>query len=147
MNYRHTTLQYIKYNIGPSSDFKFWLDPWVRNRPLIWDYNAHVIGSMKSDAMAPINVFLHDRTWVLPSSNLLEVREIQGLARSTQIHSCDHVTWDGIQSNFVSYSALYNTIRCRKPAIPWFNCTRNMFTIPKCSFISWLALKDCLLNY
>ena len=96
--------------------------------------------------MAPINVFLHDRTWVLPSSNLLEVRVIQDLARRTQIHSCDHVTWDGIQSNFASYSALYNTIRCRKPAIPWFDCTWNIFTIPKCSFISWLALKDRLLT-
>lgn len=46
---RITAAIYIRYHVGSSnSAFKFWLDPWVQNLPLVSEFPEHVIGTANS---------------------------------------------------------------------------------------------------
>lgn len=145
-NLRPQALQFIKYHVGLNSSFKFWLDPWLGNRPLIWDHNTQVVSNAESNILSSVGEYLSDQNWALPSSNFLAVLLIRQNAQNTRIHSADHLTWDGFKYNSVSYSTIWNAIRPRHATAPWFDIVWNTFSIPKCSFITWLALKDRLLT-
>lgn len=57
---RDTALKFIKYHIGPNSSFRFWLDPWIRNRPLVWDFDPQTISNAESTRLALVCDFLCD---------------------------------------------------------------------------------------
>ena len=62
------------------------------------------------------------------------------------INSNDSITWDGFQSNQVSISAIWNSLRHKGGQPPWYNTVWNEFSINKCSFTLWTALKNRLLT-
>lgn len=75
LSYRPQALKFIQYHIGPNSAFKFWLDPWLRNRPLLWDYNEQDISNADSNSLALNSDIMLDRTWNLPLSTHLHIMQ------------------------------------------------------------------------
>lgn len=145
-NCRDRALNFIQYHVGKCSSFKFWLDPWIQNRPLLLQYDTHTVGLFESNCKSLISDFQHDGIWHLPSSNHLNVREIRTKIMEVSINSNDSITWDGFQSNQVSISTIWNSLRHKGGQPPWYNTVWNEFSINKCSFTLRTALKNRLLT-
>lgn len=142
---RSSALRFIQIQVGASNScFKFWHDPWLNNRPLLSQYPRHIIIAARSQSMAPISEFLHDGQWSLPRSRILDITDLRIRILQSTTHSSDHVLWDGAKK--VSMSTIWNTIKTSSTPVPWFHLVWNSFSIPKCSFILWLALQNRLLT-
>lgn len=132
-------------HVGAShSSFKFWHDPWVRNLPLISQFSSHVISTSNSHNLATISEFLQAGQRSLPQSNHTDIIDLRSRILQIQVHNSEHVTWN--DSRAVSITTIWNSIRTVNSQPPWFDLVWNSFSIPKCSFIAWLALKNRLLT-
>ena len=146
LNCRVKASEYIRYHIGRNSRFLFWLDPWVQNKPLLARFGTNAVSQFESSQRALISGFLFDGAWSFPPSNHLSCIEIRQAIGSVQIHDSDHVSWDSIVSKHVKISSIWNSSRVHGAQVVWFRDVWNLFSIPKCSFILWLALKNRLLT-
>ena len=146
LNCRTFAKHFIKYHVGLQSNFHFWLDPWVQNSPLLLRFDAQAISNSESSQSALVSHYQQDGAWVLPTSNHYSVQEIRRLVSRVQLHDSDHITWDGIRSHNVSISTIWNSFRQTSSPSPWYDVVWNSFSIPKCSFILWTALKNRLLT-
>lgn len=145
LTHRNQALRYIKYKVGVNSGFRFWLDPWLNNRPLIWDHSAQAISNAESSTLSRISEYQCIGSWALPSSNYLDVMLLRQRAQSVQLHTHDHLTWDDLQCK-ISLGTIWNSIRINTVVVPWYDIVWNSMSIPRCSFITWLALKERLLT-
>ena len=146
LNCRDQALDFIRYHISQRSSFRFWLDPWIRNRPLLLQYEPHIVDLFASHPMSQIQDFQHEGTWHFPPSNHIDVRDIHSRITSVPICSHDHITWDGLQQHNVSVSTIWHTIRNKNGPMLLHDVIWNSFSIPKCSFTLWTALKNRLLT-
>lgn len=145
-NARSAASDYVRYYIGPNSKFRFWLDPWINNKPLINVFGSQAVSNFESNSLVLIQSFRSNGHWILPPSNHISAVEIKDLVQRAQIHSTDHLTWDGIQQSKVKIATVRDSFRQRNILTPWYEFVWNHLSIPKCSFILWLALKNRLLT-
>lgn len=146
LNYRSFAMQYIRYHIGNTSEFLFWHDPWVCNVPLVVQFPAHVISTAESQSLTTMGSYILNGVWNLPRSNHVDLMELRDKVSRTQIHSTDFITWNGVRKNNVSTSTIWQSFRNSSSSVPWFLSVWNSASIPKCSFIFWLAIKNRLLT-
>ncbi|XP_017250839.1 uncharacterized protein LOC108221475 [Daucus carota subsp. sativus] len=134
----------IRYHIGSPSSIKFWLDPWVRNKPFCHQFDDTAIGHFGSNKPALIRDFQEESSWVFPVSNHMSSQEIRNRISEIHILSSDFITWDGLLR--CKIATVWNSIRHKSPHVPWFDTVWNSLSIYKCSFTLWTALKERLLT-
>ncbi|XP_074361988.1 uncharacterized protein LOC141702189 [Apium graveolens] len=136
---------FIKFNIGPNSVFSFWHDPWANGKSLI-HISDSIVSTAESTSMVPISVYLRNGVWDLPSSNHVDIIEVRNIVHSVQITRYDAIYWDGLLTRTIKISDIWNSIRTSNDLMPWADFVWNSFSIPKCSFITWLAILNILLT-
>lgn len=146
LNARNFARPFIGYCVGQQSDFLLWHDPWVNNRPLLEQYSSSIISNAESSGLARVSSMQCNGAWDLPSSNHVDVMDLRIKVASTHIHCTDFITWDGRRRKSVSLSSIWSSFRESSPLVPWFDIVWNSFSIPKCSFIFWLAIRNRLLT-
>lgn len=119
-------------HIGPNSSFKFWLDPWVRCKPLVLTFPHHIVSTAESSLMVCINNFLHNGVWSLPRSfgaHHVDLMELRNLIGAVQVHDRDHLTWNGLKAKNVSIATIWHSLR-------------NTATTTKVPCLRWFGLQD-----
>lgn len=124
----------------------FWHDPWILNQPLLHQFTPRIISIAESHSFIAINSYLRNGCWELPASNHVDLINVRNLVTSTQIFNNDCITWDGLTSSNVAISSIWQSFRAHAPIVPWCDIVWGFFSIPKCSFIFWLAIQDRLLT-
>ena len=145
-NCRDKAIEFIKYHIGRHSIFKFWHDPWIRQKPLLVQFDRMLVSNFESNLSAEIRDFQQNGNWVLPTSNYLDCVELRRRISEVQLNDSDYITWEGLRVDKVSISTVWNSIRHKAVQPSWHQYVWHSFSINKCSFIMWLALKDRLLT-
>lgn len=59
-------MRYIKYVAGRNSNFLLWHDPWLRDAPLLNQFDSRLIAAMQSSSLAKLSTFMQDDQWVTP---------------------------------------------------------------------------------
>lgn len=94
--------------------------------------------------LAPIRTIINNGTWQTSNSNHVLAIELRRLLTALPISNTDKVLWEG--NDNPSISSIWHTIRRTGTAPLWLSAVWNPFTIPKCGFFLWLALKNRLLT-
>ena len=81
-------------------------------------------------------LILNNRKWSYLRDKILPIR----------IHSSDSIFWHNVDSKSVNSAFIWDTIRSRSNPPIWLSIVWHKFSIPKCSFTLWLALKGRLLT-
>ncbi|XP_074361813.1 uncharacterized protein LOC141701996 [Apium graveolens] len=144
-NAREGFSSFMKFDIGPNSVFSFWHDPWANGKSLI-HISDSIVSTAESTSMVPINVYLRNGVWDLPSSNHVDIIEVRNIVNSVRITRYDAIYWDGLLTRNIKISDIWNSIRTSNDLMPWADFVWNSFSIPKCSFITWLAILNRLLT-
>ena len=143
---RPLALRFIRYQLGATSNFSFWNDPWLDNKPLLTRFDDTIISEAASTKEDVVADFIHNATWNLPTSNHTLIMELREMVLPVTIHQYDAITWADNQAKFVSTSLIWNSIRLSSNTVPWTSAVWHALSIPKCAFIFWLALKNRLLT-
>lgn len=144
LNYRDAALAHITYEISGSSSLSFWHDPWCGRQPLIKRFGPGLISEIRSTYLDNVSTFISGTTWAVIDSNHVQAMELRNLLSSCHIHRGDAILWDG--QKVVNISVVWNSIRAHQTAPPWLKAIWHPFSIPKCSFFLWLALRNRLLT-
>ncbi|XP_017228254.1 uncharacterized protein LOC108203694 [Daucus carota subsp. sativus] len=87
-----------------------------------------------------------EASWNLPRSNHTAMMELRQRIYATPIHHRDSITWLDDQNSSVTVASIYRQICAVTPPPAWCDAVWNRFSIPKCAFTFWLALKGRLLT-
>lgn len=143
---RDIVKRFIKYQVGVSSRFLLWHDPWLCSRPLILEFGEHLISVTESSNLALVSSIILNGVWDPHNSNHVHAIELRHLLQSCRIFTHDRVVWDNIYSQPINISSIWNSIRRSSSAPSWLHVLWHSLHIPKCSFILWLGLKNRLLT-
>lgn len=146
LNSRDKVRHLISYSIGANSSFLMWHDPWLRGKSVVEHFSEHIISHAASHRLATIADFQQGEVWSLPSSNFVDCIALRNTACNIRIVDVDKLYWDGLHPKHVSLTTIWHNIRASNTLSPWSDVVWFSFSIPKCSFICWLALKNRLLT-
>lgn len=136
--------RHLSFNIGAESDLLMWHDPWLNNRPLILRMGNSIISIAESSNLAKIKMFITDGRWVPPRSNHVLAIELRHHLASIPIYRKDEILWQNNKK--VTMALIWNSIRRTGTQPPWATAVWHSYSIPKCAFFMWLALKMRLLT-
>ena len=143
---RHLALSHIRYEVGAFSKFLFWHDPWFHGESLLSKFRSDIISLADSHNFAEVGEYIVNSSWNLPTSNHLDIIELRRRILPISIHSRDVISWGLISNNQVSVTMIWDFLRPRASKPIWFDAVWHVFSIPKCSFLLWLVLKERLLT-
>lgn len=141
---RPIAMRYIKYVAGRNSNFLLWHDPWLRDAPLLNQFDSRIVAAMQSSSLAKLSTFMQDDQWVTPVTFHVWAIELCRLLSNISIAPVDVITWSCDTS--IKTSDIYEAIRCHTVGPLWLKSIWHRFAIKRCSFILWLALKNRLLT-
>lgn len=134
--------------IGNGSDTFFWYDNWILDTPLCTRVTPRAIASMAFDCRAKVSDFVVNGQVSFPEGLLLLWPELRGKIVSVNEHRKDKILWrscNGKKTRFKS-STVWNDFRVAHPRVEWCNIVWFSNSIPKHSFILWLAVRGKLLT-
>ena len=146
LHLRPLALRYIRYHVGMASTFRFWLDPWLGNTPIITRCGPSIVSIAESNINAEVGQYMLEASWNLPSSNHFTMVELRRRISAISIQRRDSVTWLDDPSTSVSVASIFRHLCVATPSPAWCDAVWNRFSIPKCAFTFWLALKGRLLT-
>ena len=146
LNLRPLALRFMNYRVGSSSEFLLWHDPWVDHKPLLHSCHLSTISLAGSSLMAPVNSLIVNSLWQLPTSNHLFVMDLRQKILGTPILARDSISWLDFSTLQTNIATIWNSIRDSSTPPAWIHAVWHSFSIPKCAFTFWLALKGRLLT-
>lgn len=127
-----------------NSVFKLWHDPWLIQKPLVERFGEGFISIMDSTSSASVGSIILNRQWAVVGSNDYRAIQFRHLLSSFLIGNKDLVLWNG--NDTVNISVIWDSFRRRGGVCNWLPLIWNIFYIPACSFITWLACRNRLLT-
>lgn len=144
LNHRDEALQYISCRVKADSDFKLWYDPWLLNKPLISHFGAGIISVLDSSHDALVGSIISNNQWQMISSNDYRSVAFRTLLTYCPIGNADVIYWNG--ESVLKVGVVWDSIRLRSTPKAWTSLLWHSFSIPSCSFISWLICRERLLT-
>nr|XP_017239798.1 PREDICTED: uncharacterized protein LOC108212584 [Daucus carota subsp. sativus] len=144
LNLRREALNFFEYSIGAHSNFFMWCDPWLHRKSLISRYGDSIVSLARSSVNKKIHEFISNGSWVNFPSNHLSISQLRLLLSNVQFGVEDAISWQGCKK--VSTSLIFHSVRSVGTSLPWVHAVWHPLSIPKCSFLMWLALKNKLLT-
>lgn len=144
LHHRQEALSHISCQIKADSDFKIWYDPWLINKPLIEHFGVGFVSVMDSSLDALVGSLISDGQWRVSTSNDYRALEFRRMLNNFSIGSSDKILWDG--DSILKIRTVLESIRRRHAAQPWLKFVWHPFSIPACSFFSWLICRERLLT-
>lgn len=144
LNLRYLAMNHVKYEIGSQSQFLFWHDPWFGHKPLLHYFDSSIVSISETSDMARVGDFINGDQWNLPSSNHVMIIELRSLLANVIPSRQDKLLWNDIKATKVNLSTIWNSIRHHGLTPLWHQAVWQSYSIPKCDFITWMALKNRL---
>ncbi|GAB2216554.1 hypothetical protein Droror1_Dr00024329 [Drosera rotundifolia] len=138
---RATAQPHISWRVGNGQSISFWFDSWSEHGPLNLKVSNSFIYNTCIARNTKLALFINGTTWQFPPAiqNLF-----QGITLPRIYQGNDICCWGkGNIQRFGSANA-WQTLRPRKPMVPWYISVWYKGYIPRHSFILWLAAQERL---
>lgn len=148
LNLRAAFRPYIKTLVGDGTTTFFWHDYWILNGPLGTSVSAREIISMGSSMEAKVADCVVEGQWVWPQGVLNKFNELREIPVTILGNRSDRVVWrnrSGVHSDFRT-GVVWQDIRTRHSRVDWWHLVWYSSSIPKHSFILWLAIRKKLMT-
>lgn len=148
LSIRETFRQFFHCEIGNGNDTFFWNDIWILEAPLCVRMSHRDITNMGFDGSEKVSNFVVDDQVVFPTSLMIMWPELRGKSLFINVRREDKVVWrsiNGKKSAFNS-STVWNDVKETRPRVQWRHLVWYSNSIPKHSFILWLAIRGKLLT-
>lgn len=148
LSIRETFRQFFHCEIGNGNDTVFWNDIWILEEPLCARMSHRDITNMGFDGSEKVSDFAVGDQVVFPTSLMFIWPELRGKSLFINARRKDKVVWrsiNGKKSAFNS-SIVWNDVKDSRPRVEWKHLVWYSNSIPKHSFILWLAIRGKLLT-
>lgn len=135
---------FINYTVGKDSNFYLWHDPWLRNSPLLHQFDHRFISVLQSHSMARLGTIMNEFGWNTPTTNHVWAMEFRQLILHIPIHEADEISWSG--QKIIKTRDIWENIRERGTPLPWLKAVWHPLAVIKFSFLLWLAFKNRLMT-
>ncbi|XP_013617230.1 PREDICTED: uncharacterized protein LOC106323691 [Brassica oleracea var. oleracea] len=144
---RDTVREFLRWSVGHGRAATFWFDWWSDLGPLITALGE----AGPHDLRIPISAFVSDDVvngdWSLPAARSEEAVTLQivlsMMAPPTSERGADKFLWRNATDHFLprfSSRDTWNRIRVGATTVSWHKLVWFKEEIPRCSFITWLAI-------
>lgn len=124
-----------------------WHDNWHHLGPLQPLFGDRTIYDAASNSKAKVSEFIDGFNWKWPASTTWELNDIKNSPLpSINPMTSDSVKWTPNRSGNFSIASAYESTYSRGNEVQWHGLVWNKMSIPKCSFILWLACRKALVT-
>ncbi|GKV34604.1 hypothetical protein SLEP1_g42967 [Rubroshorea leprosula] len=135
------------HSLGDGEDTFLWLDHWHPSGPLIDVYGDSVMKSSGLPYNAKVSTVVQGNYWNWPLARSQQLVQIQ-MALFDKLYPKegvkDSIIWLPSRSGTFNTGSTWHWLRERQDKVPWHRLVWFSQSIPKHSFISWLAIHDRL---
>ncbi|XP_074360896.1 uncharacterized protein LOC141701135 [Apium graveolens] len=143
---RVVALQFLTYSIGSGADISLWFDPWWGGTCLAETTTSPIISQCGLHRNASLSSIIHNGSWRLPSPNPryhhldpLLVHWLQTFDYPTiNSNGVDTLLWDGTAATKIRTWHIWNSIRSRGDAVPWFKAVWHRLRVTRYAHHQWL---------
>ncbi|XP_024013202.1 uncharacterized protein LOC112087525 [Eutrema salsugineum] len=159
---QHKTMlvDFLRCVVRDGKTASFWFDYWTDLGPLHTIFGATGTRQLRLRISASVACATRNDGWHLPNARSQDAQTLQ-IVLSTVTppnpdNGPDFYLWHGASGSYVNHfssRATWNHIRITSPTVSWHKTVWFKEQIPRCSFISWLAMlhrlptKDRLLRW
>lgn len=147
LNLRTIVLPHIKVAISNGKFTSLWYDNWSTLDPLATRYRPRIIYEFGLAKDFIVFDIIRGNNWVFPITHTIELNEVRNSLYSipapNQSLGDQHLQTLNTSGKF-KISSLWNHLRTKFPKVPGCKCVWFPRHIPKCSFISWIAIQHRL---
>lgn len=145
---RSTFQHFFNSEIGNGNDTFFWYDNWTSEKPLCSRFSPRDIANMGFNGNEKVSDFVVDNQVVFPIRMLDIWPELLGKRWFVNENRQDKVIWRSLNGKKSAFSSsnVWNDVRESRLRVGWRNLVWFSNSIPKHSFILWLAVRGKLLT-
>lgn len=147
MNLRPLVLPFILNVIGDGQSTSLWYDNWHPRGPLVATFGPRIAYDSGICKDATVSHIIHNSSWAFPVTQTIELNEIRRNLPPfipSRLGEGDQVRWTLTPTGKFSISSLWDKLRNPFPRVVWYKLVWFSGHIPKCSFITWLAIQNRL---
>ncbi|KAI8538315.1 hypothetical protein RHMOL_Rhmol09G0092900 [Rhododendron molle] len=147
LNLRPLVHPFIISVIGDGHSTSLWYDNWHPLGPLIANLGARIAIDVGIPRDATVSHIIHNTSWAFPITQSLELNEVRRSLPpllSSRVNESDYVRWTLNANGKFSIASLWDKLRTFFPKVGWHRLMWFPGHIPKCSFITWLAVQHRL---
>lgn len=147
LNLRPKVQSYMLSLIGNGHATSLWFDNWHPLGPLYAKFGHRVLYDSGLPKEATVSLIIHNSRWAFPVTQTLELNEIRSalpILLPSKRNEIDQVKWSLTSNGQFTISSLWDKLRTPFPKVLWHNLVWFSGHIPKCSFITWLAIQSRL---
>lgn len=147
LNLRYVVHPFIKVIIGDGQSSSLWFDNWHPLGPLAERFGDRIIYDLGMPKDSKVSTIIRNSNWALPITQTWEINEIRDGLISLPVPSAtvgDRIRWTLNTNGVFSVGSLWNKLRTPFPKVPWSYSVWFPGHIPKCSFITWVAIQERL---
>ncbi|GKU97302.1 hypothetical protein SLEP1_g10467 [Rubroshorea leprosula] len=133
----------IKHMIGNGENTFLWFDFWHPTGPLLEVYGQKIVQDTAIPLQAKLSQVVQGNFWKWPPARSPELLQIQiALCGNLYPNEAgeDSVIWLASPSRSFKIGYTWNHLREKQAKMPWFRLVWFANSIPKHSFMSWLAI-------
>lgn len=143
LNLRHLVQPFIRHFIGNGENTSMWYDLWHPLGPLLDKFGSRIVYDSGLPLNAKVSLIVHNAGWTFPITQTWELNEVRRHLPPLR-GSRDQVRWTLNASGQFSIASLWEELRIPSPKVRWHKAVWFSGHIPKCSFITWLAIQGRL---
>ncbi|XP_058223116.1 uncharacterized protein LOC131332831 [Rhododendron vialii] len=139
--------QYIISVIGNGHSTFLCYDNWHPLGPSMAKFGPRIAydsGIPKEPSMAHM---IHNSSWAFPITQMLELNEIKSSLPTiipSRLRGFDNIRWSLTPNGQFTIASLWDKLRSPFPRVLWNKLIWFSGHIPKCSFITWIAIQNRL---
>lgn len=139
--------QFLRCNVGDGKRASFWYDFWIDLGPLFLMFGSSGSRQLQVPLSASVSDAVVNGDWFFPPAPSEDAVTLQIVMSTTRVPTPssgpDVYLWRGQTGGFVSdFSShvKWNRLRTTAPMVPWYEVVWFKEDIPRCSFVTWLAM-------
>lgn len=147
LNIRHLVQPFILSVLGNGHSTSLWYDNWHPLGPLIEKFSPRVALDSGIPRDASVSHIILNSNWAFPITQTVELNEIRRSLPPlipSRLSEPDHIRWTLNSNGKFTIASLWNKLRTPFPKVVWYKLVWFSANIPKCSFITWLAIQNRL---
>lgn len=144
---KHVLHTFLRCSVRNGATASFWFDYWTELGPLHLLFGSTASRTLRLPISSSVADAVRDGHWNLPPARSQNAVTLQIVLSTTPVpapsHDKDTYLWrshsGGFGSSF-SPSVTWNLLRQRSPPVEWHEVVWFREEVPRCSFITWMAL-------
>ncbi|XP_058219469.1 uncharacterized protein LOC131330020 [Rhododendron vialii] len=138
---------YILSILGNGQSTSLWYDNWHPLSPLMNKFGTRIAYDSGISKDATMSHIILNSNWAFPITQTWELNEVRNSLPpliQSRLNGADHVRWTLTANGQFSIASLWDKLRTPFPKVMWHKLVWFSGHIPKCSFVTWIAILNRL---